>query len=182
MKRLLFLPLMLLATQFSSCSNSGTIESINWMIGQWQGKDVNNLVFHESWERDGKNSFTGSGCTTSPAGDTLFRETLKINLVEGNPYYVATVPGNKGPVLFKMTEGNATAAIFENMEHDFPQSISYTLENKNHMTVKLEGIEKGQPKVEHLEFERINITPLNKSENSDSIKKDTLPKEINIHL
>lgn len=180
MKRLLSLSLVTISLAFTSCTDSGKIEDISWMIGQWQGTDVNDLVFHENWERDGKNSYTGSGSTVTPTGDTIFRETLKINLVEGTPYYVATVPENKGPVLFKMTKGDAITATFENMEHDFPQSISYTLENKNHMKVKLEGMEKGQPKVEHLEFERLSASPLNRI--PDSVKKDTLPKEINIHL
>ncbi len=184
MKRfLLFFPILFFAIQFSSCGNtSGNIENIDWLIGQWQGKDVNDLVFHENWERDGKSSFTGSSCTITPDGDTIYRETLKINLVDGTPYFVSTVPKTKGPVLFKMVQGDAQTAIFENRDHDFPQRISYTLENNNHMKVKLEGIEKGQPKIERLQFERVLQTPLNNNGKSDSIKKDTFPKQININL
>jgi hypothetical protein len=180
MKRLFFLPIIFIAMQFSSCENTGSIENINWMIGQWQGTDVNDLVFHEVWEMDGKNSLTGSSCTVTPEGDTIYRETLKINLVEGNPYFVSTVPNTKGPVLFKMVQGDEQKAVFENSEHDFPQSISYTLENKNHMNVKLEGIEKGQPKVEQLEFERVLQTPINNIPGNN--KKDSLPKQININM
>ncbi len=184
MKRLLLIfPILVIALQFSSCGNSsGNLEAINWMIGQWQGKDVNDLVFHENWERDGATGFIGLGCTISPEGDTIYRETLKINLVEGTPYFVYTIPKIKGPVLFKMVQGDANNAVFENRDHEFPQSISYTLENDNHMKVKLEGIEKGQPKIERLEFERVTQSPLNGSGNSDSIKKDSLPKEIKINL
>ena len=184
MKRiLLLLPVVLIGLQFSSCGNStGDIEDISWLIGTWSGRDMNDLTFNENWERDGKNSFTGSGSTVTPDGDTIFKETLKINLVEGTPYYVATVPGNKGPVLFKMVKGDKQNAIFENREHDFPQRIAYTLENNNHMSVKLEGIEKGVPKSESLQFERITGTQLNSLGNSDSTNKDTLPKEIKINL
>jgi hypothetical protein len=180
MKTWFLLFIAILSLQFSSCSHSGKIEDISWIIGQWQGKDVNELVFHENWERDGTNSYTGSISTTTPDGDTIYRETLKINLVEGKPYFVSTVPGSKGPVLFEMTEGDAQKAVFENREHSFPQSISYNLESKNHMNVKLEGIENGQPKVEHLEFERVTQTPLNTI--PDSLKRDTAPKEIKINL
>ncbi|HET6990816.1 MAG TPA: DUF6265 family protein [Bacteroidia bacterium] len=180
MKRLFFLPVIFIALQFSSCENSGNIDDIKWMIGQWQGTDVNGLVFHEVWENDGANSYTGSTCIVSPEGDTIYRETLKINLVEGKPYFVSTVPGSKGPVLFKMVQGDSKNAVFENREHAFPQSISYTLENSTHMNVKLEGIEKGQPKVEHLEFERVLQPPIHNV--PDTARNNSGPKQININM
>ena len=184
MKRILLIfPIALIAIQFSSCGNATSdIEDINWLIGKWHGVDVNELVFNESWEREGKNSFTGFGCIITPDGDTVFKETLKINLVEGNLYYVATVPENKGPVLFKMVSGGKQNAVFENREHDFPQRISYLLENNNHMSVKLEGVEKGIPKTEKLQFERVTGLPLIRCIKTDSMIVDSLPTEIKINF
>lgn len=185
MKRLLPFFLSILSFQFFSCGNvPSDLDDINWLIGNWRGLDVNDLVFNENWERDGKNAFIGMGCTITPNGDTLFRETLKINLVEGSPYYVATVPENKGPVLFKMVEGTANSAVFENPEHDFPQSISYLLENNNHMTVKLVGIEKGKPKIEKLEFERVAVQPLpnNTTKQNDSGSGDSSVPKIKLEM
>ncbi|HLG02891.1 MAG TPA: DUF6265 family protein [Bacteroidia bacterium] len=150
-----------LALFFCSCG-SPAIKDIEWIVGHWQGLDENDLTFHEVWERSGKNEYAGSGATLSPEGDTLWKETLKIGLVEGTPYYIATLPENKGPVLFKMIKGDARNAIFENREHDFPQRISYVLETDSTINVRLEGIEKGQPRIETLNFVRVkadNIRP-----------------------
>jgi hypothetical protein len=139
----------------SGCTTTGNIEDINWLIGHWQGLDANGLVFHEHWERAEKNAFVGSGATLKPDGDTLWKETLKIEVIEGVLFYVATVPGNKAPVHFKMVKGDSHNAVFENKEHDFPQRISYILETNNTVRVKLEGLEDGRPKQETLNFERV---------------------------
>lgn len=180
-KLLLFISVPVIAL-ISSCGNSkGPVEEISWMIGTWQGTDVNTVIFNESWQREGK-GFVGFGCSLSPQGDTLFKENLKIELVEGVPYYIVTIPPKKEPVLFKLIEGDDHKAIFENRDHDFPQRISYMLQANNTLKVKLEGIEKGVPKIETLEFtkskgEKLNIQP----GQNDSII-DTGPKQINIKI
>ena len=153
MRKFLY-PVLFFVTALASCSDSGKIEQLKWLLGTWEGVDDNELTFVEVWEQGTGNSMNGKGATITPDGDTLFRETLKIELVEGTPYYVATVPENPGPVLFKMVEGDETHCIFENLEHDFPQRISYTMETKSTMSVKLEGIENGLPRMETLNFEK----------------------------
>jgi hypothetical protein len=147
---LLALPLMLMI----SCTDAAKIEQLDWMLGTWEGIDDNELTFVEVWNKGTGNSMYGSGATITPDGDTLFKETLKIELVEGTPYYVATVPENPGPVLFKLVESDDNHCVFENLEHDFPQRISYRLETKNTLSVKLEGFENGLPKTEGLLFEK----------------------------
>lgn len=148
------LSLFILALLAACGSSSSKIEKLNWLIGTWEGVDENTLTFVEKWERGTTNSLNGKGATITPDGDTLFKEILKIEIVEGTPYYVATVPENPGPVLFKLVESDSKHCIFENLDHDFPQRISYTLETKSTMSVKLEGMENGVPKVEALNFEK----------------------------
>ena len=115
MKKLLLESAVVIVTIFSSCGNSNTIEDISWMIGSWQGTDINTVIFNESWRREGK-SFVGAGYSMSPAGDTLFKENLKIELVESVPYYIVTIPPKKEPVLFKLIKGDEHNAIFENRD------------------------------------------------------------------
>ena len=153
MKQLLFLFLAIIT--FGSCgSDASKIESLSWMIGTWEGVDDNTLTFVENWERGTGNTLNGKGATITPEGDTLLKETLKIETVEGTPYYVATIPENPGPVLFKLVEADDTHCVFENLKQDFPQRISYTLQTKSTMSVRLEGMENGTPKVEALNFEK----------------------------
>lgn len=155
------------------------MDQLKWMSGTWEGIDENELVFVEVWQKGSGNWYDGKGATLTPDGDTLFKEVLKIELVEGVPYYVATVPENPGPVLFKMVEADETHCVFENTDHDFPQRIEYTLETKSTMLVKLEGVENGKPKTESLSFEKNNGVSLLPGVNSDSLiwsmLSDTVP-------
>lgn len=162
-KLLLFSGVVILT--LASCSN-GSISDLSWMIGTWEGIDENDLTFVESWNKGGENSMYGKGSTITPDGDTLFKEVLSIELVEGVPYYIAKVPENPAPVLFKLVEADQTHCIFENLEHDFPQRISYTLETKSTMFVKLEGMKDGLPKTESLTFEKntgVSMLPTDRS-------------------
>lgn len=146
---------LLFALLLVQCGNDMTIKNVEWVVGRWEGRDVNDLVFHESWERAGANSLNGQSFTTSPDGDTLWKEALKMETVEGAPYYVALEPKTKAPILFKMIECDDHHAVFENKERDFPKRILYRLETNNTMTIKREGFENGKPKVESLQFERM---------------------------
>jgi hypothetical protein len=183
MKKLLFAAAITIVACLSSCGNSNSaIEEISWMIGTWQGTDINTVIFNESWKREGK-SFVGFGCSMSPDGDTLFKENLKIDLVEGVPYYIVTIPPKKEPVLFKLVQGDDHNAIFENRGHDFPQRISYVLQDNNKLKVRLEGIEKGVPKIETLDFARATGDNLNMRPKVESDSTmDTGPKPINIRI
>ncbi|MDQ3111661.1 MAG: DUF6265 family protein [Bacteroidota bacterium] len=183
MKKFLSASAIAVLAFFSSCGNSNSAtEDINWMIGSWQGTDLNTVIFNETWRREGK-AFVGFGCSLSPAGDTLFKENLKIDVVEGVPYYIVTIPPKKEPVLFKLIQGDEHNAIFENREHDFPQRISYMLQENKTLKVRLEGIEKGEPKIETLEFVKSTGDNLNMKIrlDNDSVM-DTGPKPINIQI
>lgn len=154
----------------ASCtSGEEKINQISWLIGTWEGIDDNELLFVEVWTKGEGTWMNGKGATITPDGDTLFKETLKIELVEGTPYYVATVPENPGPVLFKLVESSETHCVFENLDHDFPQRIEYKLETNSTLFVKLEGVENGTPKTESLSFEKNTGVSLIPGVNSDSI-------------
>jgi hypothetical protein len=141
------------AVVLAGCS-SLSIKDCGWLIGKWRGQDVNDLVFLESWENGEGGSYNGNSVTISPEGDTLWKESLKIEVVEGTPYYVTNDPKTKTPVLFKMIESDPKKVVFENKDRKFPRRVSYQLETNTTMKVKLEGIENGVPKVETLLFER----------------------------
>ncbi|MGL5891985.1 MAG: DUF6265 family protein [Bacteroidia bacterium] len=140
----------------SGCGTYSSLDDFSWMLGNWSHTDEKNGVdFHESWSRSGANTFSGTGVAVDFNGDTLFKETLKLELIDGVPYYVATVPKNPGPVLFRLVESSKQLAIFENKDHDFPQRIRYELDPANKLQVRLDGVEAGKPKIERLKFERI---------------------------
>jgi hypothetical protein len=166
-----FVSLTVVLTFLASSCTSGDekINELSWLLGTWEGIDDNELMFVEVWTKGEGTWMNGKGATITPDGDTLFKEVLKIELVEGTPYYVATVPENPGPVLFKLVESNKSHCVFENLDHDFPQRIEYTLQTNSTLLVRLDGVENGTPKTESLSFEKNTGISLMPGINSDSI-------------
>jgi hypothetical protein len=159
MKRVVFV-FFLLCVDLFGCGSYSDLDSLSWLLGQWTGTDEQGVEFNETWTKSGATSFTGTGVALDINGDTLFNETLKIDLIDGVPYYVATVPKNPGPVLFKLIESEKHKLVFENPEHDFPQRIRYVLNDNNVLEVRLDGREKGKPKVERFTFRHVQDTKL----------------------
>lgn len=146
--RFTFLAALVLA--LSSCSKKYAVKDFEWLEGNWKGQD-SGYAFYESWKITGKNTMTGFGGAYQ-GWDTVFRETLKIENIEGNLFYIATVPENDGPVLFKLSSYENNEAVFENTEHDFPQKIVYRKELNGMFHVMLEGIRDNQKAREELTF------------------------------
>ncbi|MCA6365157.1 MAG: hypothetical protein IM638_19150 [Bacteroidetes bacterium] len=140
----------------TGCNTYSDLDKFSWMLGSWSSTDDNGIEFLEHWSKSGSNTFTGTGVAIDVTGDTLFKETLKLELIDGVPYYVATVPKNPGPVLFRLAEAEGRKAVFENREHDFPQRIRYELDAQNVLQIRLDGVEAGKPKVERLKLTRIS--------------------------
>jgi hypothetical protein len=169
MKHSIFLFALTLFSLTGCTSGEEKINQLSWLLGTWEGVDDNGLLFVEVWTKGEGTWMNGKGATLTPEGDTVFKETLKIELVEGTPYYVATVPENPGPVLFRLVEGSESHCVFENTDHDFPQRIEYTLQTNSTLFVKLDGVEKGIPKSESLSFEKNTGVSLMPNINSDSL-------------
>ncbi|MCU0434710.1 MAG: DUF6265 family protein [Bacteroidia bacterium] len=148
--------LLLTGFMLTGCNSHSTLDDFSWMLGSWSSVDQNEIEFIEHWSKSSSSTFTGTGVAIDVTGDTLFKETLKLELIDGVPYYVATVPKNPGPVLFRLAEKEARTAVFENREHDFPQRIRYELDAGNALQIRLDGVEAGKPKVEKLTLKRIS--------------------------
>ena len=142
---------------FVSCTKtSGNIDDVQWLAGKWRGNDRDRVTWVETWNNSTNKSLSGYILALTEDGDTVLHENPKIDLVDGVPYFITTVPKNPSPVLFKMLgSSDASNAIFENREQDFPQRITYSKISDAAMQVTLEGTAKGVPKTETLKFERV---------------------------
>lgn len=142
----------------ASCGGEkkNSVDDLSWMLGSWQGVTAEGQRFSEQWEKDATGAMVGKGCGLGPDGDTLFKEVLKVETIEGTPYYIATIPSNPGPVHFKLVSLEGNSAHFENKAHDFPQQINYTLEKQNVIHVELFGTIDGKKAKQELVFEKIN--------------------------
>ncbi len=130
-------------------SQTSDMQKLSWIIDRWVATNGESKSY-EHWEKTSDTLFTG-GSETIKNGDTIFAEKLKIELIEGNIYYIADVSHNPAPVKFKLTYLTESDAVFENPEHDFPQKISYkNIEGVLNASIEGPGKDKQWKKVDFI--------------------------------
>jgi len=136
-----------------SCQREKNLDEFEFLIGKWEGKR-DEMILQELWKKENNNALLGEGIVFLGT-DTLFHEKLKLEIREGQIFYVATVPSNKGPVSFKLVSSEKTRWNFENKEHDFPQEIIYHLVRPDSLNATIKGINEGKPSKEEFFFKKI---------------------------
>ena len=121
--------------------DGAALEGLGWLIGSWTGKSGNSKQ-HENWMRLSDEVMQGNSHTVVK-GDTSFSETMRIELYGDDVYYTVKVAQNKYPVSFKLISITDDEVQFENLEHDFPNLITYHLDG-NKLKAKIEGKGKGE--------------------------------------
>jgi hypothetical protein len=118
----------------SACAQTKTTDDfkkLDWLKGTWTRTNSKaGRSGYETWRESGTTTLTGFGVIMKGA-DTAFVEKIRIELKDGQLYYVADVPENKGEVLFAFTELTNKGFVCENPKHDFPKKISYVVDGKN---------------------------------------------------
>lgn len=102
----------------------GELDELRWLVGTWERTDMKpGKQGFEIWEQEGLR-LTGRGISMQGA-DTTFVEMLGVKIIDGELYYIAEVPQNPNPTLFKIVELRDGFVKCENPEHDFPKVITY---------------------------------------------------------
>ncbi|KGJ88029.1 DUF6265 family protein [Thalassotalea sp. ND16A] len=139
MKRFFSFMVLLACQQSVFATSCDNLQSLNWLVGNWQAEDENYKTT-ESWQAVSANTFEGHGQTESIAKNKIVSsETLRLVMMSGEVFFWAKVANNELPVAFKLTECTALSATFENRNHDFPQTLSYQLQDQNLLTVLVAG-------------------------------------------
>ena len=130
MKQCFFLLIVVL---YSSCMygqapTAADFKKLDWLQGTWNRTNAKpGRGGNERWTKVSATAWQGVGVTLR-GKDTAFIEKLQLVTKDGNIYYVADVPENKGAVCFKFTAISNDGFTCENPEHDFPKMISYKKE------------------------------------------------------
>lgn len=110
----------------SYSQSNRNMEELLWLVDSWINID-GETVSYEHWKKADDSLLEGSS-ETIKNGNTVFSEKLKIVKEKDGIYYVAEVKHNPLPVYFKLTMVSKNKAVFENPQHDFPQKITYEIE------------------------------------------------------
>jgi Domain of unknown function (DUF6265) len=141
---------VLLAT--AAQQSKSTYDKVSWIAGCWEGA-MGSGKTQEQWMKPEGDSMLGMSRTVVN-GKTPFFEFLQIKRDGEDLVYIAR-PQGKEPTPFKLVKLNDSAAVFENLEHDFPQRIAYQRQIDGSLLAAIEGVEKGKPKRVEFPMQRV---------------------------
>jgi uncharacterized protein DUF6265 len=157
--RLLFF-LLIIFTSFLSAQEKDltkvSLAELEWMLGEWQ-KRSSGTITNETWNKLDNTYFEGYNERISRrTKKILFTETLKLVKIGNEIYYIALVEENDTPISFKLTQIDSAKAVFENPDHDFPQTIQYELLESGSLRATVGGVENKKKRSFEIVFKKVN--------------------------
>jgi hypothetical protein len=117
-----------------------SIDSLKWLSGCWAavGSDYGS---GEIWTIPAGRSLLGVSRTVKD-GETVAYEFMQIRQEANGIFFIAR-PSGQEEARFKATSIREGKIVFENPEHDFPQTITYELKDGD-LSARIEGKKKGK--------------------------------------
>jgi hypothetical protein len=133
--RVLLLVTLLISSKINA-TNCTSLAELNWLLGAWQTQEQQRITT-EKWTKSSDKTFEGAGKTANN------HESLRLLEMSGEIFYLAKVSHNPVPVAFKLVHCPVSEEgkryIFENKQHDFPNTIEYQKISENSMLIKVSG-------------------------------------------
>lgn len=131
------------------------IEKAAWLSGIWQQQTARGVLY-ERWTRSSDSSLSGTSYMLR-GGDTIVRETILLELRDGELYYIPTVKdqNNAQPVLFRRVASGLDSLVFENPAHDFPTMIKYVRVSADSLLAEISGMSGGQLRKREFPMSRV---------------------------
>lgn len=134
-----------------TAATAADLKDLEWLSGAWTLTKGERTI-EEHWMRPSGGTMIGMG-RTQRSGKTTEFEFLRIEQRGADLYYIAQ-PNGAPPTEFKLVKSTATEVVFENLQHDFPQQISYTRNEDGSVTARISGPGKKGPVVIAFEYKR----------------------------
>lgn len=137
--------------------SNNRIQQAAWLIGTWENKTSRGSMY-ETWTRLNDLEFSGKSYALK-AKDTVVFETIRLVQEQDGLFYIPTVKNqNDGlPVRFALKTISDTTLVFENQQHDFPQTISYTRIGADSLVAAIAGMKNGQERRQRFPMKRVQV-------------------------
>jgi hypothetical protein len=99
---------------------------LDFLLGHWVKLEQAETKTHEIWKKQEANCYLGHGFILKGT-DTLWQEKMKLENDFGYWVMKVVTPGNQDTVHFAQHLLEHHSIVVENLQHDFPQKISYRL-------------------------------------------------------
>ena len=120
------------------------IKSAQWLVGTWVNKTQRGDIY-ETWSEKTALELSGKSYLLK-ANDTIVLETVQLIEEANSLHYIPIVKNQNGglPVRFTAKTVSDSVMVFQNMEHDFPQVISYSRINSDSLVAEISGTRDGK--------------------------------------
>ena len=119
-----------------------TINDLSWFAGCWEANMRGNQV-NEQWMKPAGGTMLGMARTVTMGKTIEFEFTQIREDKDGAIYYIAK-PSSQAEASFKLVKLEHKEAVFENLQHDFPQRIIYRQESDGSLFARVEANDKGK--------------------------------------
>jgi hypothetical protein len=145
------IPLIFLA---SSAAAEPDIAKMAWLAGCWTNESAE-LGSDEHWTPLAGGTMLGTSRTVS-RGETVEFEFMQLrHLPDGKLAFIA-LPSGQRETVFPLLRISDSEAIFENLEHDFPQRVIYARDGESKLRARIEGMRNGTLQV--IEFPKSRVS------------------------
>lgn len=139
MRRVMVALGLMLAGEAEAAEPAG-LSSLAWMAGAWR-MEKGEVITRETWLAPLGGTMAGVTQTNRP-GRAAEVEFVTISVEPAGVTFVARVK-NQAPTPFTLKPGPADEAVFENLQHDFPQRVIYRRCEAD-LCARIEGTVRGE--------------------------------------
>ncbi len=119
-----------------------TLATIAWLAGSWSF-ERNGRVVEEQWLAPAGGTMLGMSRTVAN-GKTIDYEFVVLRAEASGDIVYTAKPAKQPEASFQLKRASDTEVVFENLEHDFPQRILYTLQPDGSLLAAIEGTQDGK--------------------------------------
>lgn len=128
------------------------LTELSWLAGCWEMRQGGRTTL-EHWMAPAGALMLGMSRTVRD-GKAIEYEFLRISQEADGIYYIA-LPSGQRETRFKLTDSNGRTLVFQNPEHDFPQTITYELNEDGSLLASIAGKSGDQQKTIEFPMQRV---------------------------
>lgn len=114
-----------------------SLERLRWLAGDWRMERAGRVV-DEHWMAPAGGVILGMSREVAK-GKVVAHEFMQIREGSGGELFFMALPSRQKEAAFKVLSQTDTETVFENKEHDFPQTIGYRLNPDGTVLAWIEG-------------------------------------------
>lgn len=151
--------LVLMAT-FTSLVASGAraadegVDRVAWLAGCWKIESAESGTI-EQWLAPAGGTMLGVSRVVRN-GKTVEFEFMQLRQMQDGTLAFIAQPSGRPPTVFRALTLRDREAVFENLEHDFPQRIAYSSPEASRLLASIEGTRDGAVRRINFSFSRIS--------------------------